>query len=219
MTTNFTLRDFFVFLLTGCCFVITMLVVFQEELLGLLQKNGYVNDFSWGWLLLLIPGIYLVGHIFGTLSYLMLCLYKWLYNSNFFKKPRRKYKHCILMFLQSVLYRQRVIYAIDVYIKSNKEIKYFKNNEEFWTTCAVLQTEKNYGSAEYWNYLNEFFNSINIVFFVSCIISFIWGHWIIGLIYLILAWLAFFRAKLYAKHFVLTVVRLMKAREQTTIKS
>jgi hypothetical protein len=79
--------------------------------------------------------------------------------------------------------------------------------------CALLQTEKNYSSAEYWNLLNEFFNSINLIFFISSIIAFSTGHWLIGVIYLVIAIIAFRRAQQYAEHFVNTVVRLMKARE------
>lgn len=206
--------------------MITMLIVFHKELLDFLQRNAYLKDFSWGWLLLIIPGIYLIGHIFGTLSFLLLQIYQRL--DRLFKGKKQaegkelsmsKPKYKLLMMIQCLLYRQRVVYRAIQYTKNNEENKYFNDLEEFWTICAVLQVKGNYAPAEYWNYLNEFFNSINLVFFISGIISIIVGHWIIGIICFILAFVAFYRAQLYAKHFVQTVVRTMKAMDRIAEKA
>jgi hypothetical protein len=197
-----------------------MVFVFYEELLKTITGNDYLNDFSWGWLLLLIPGIYLVGHAFGTVSFLLLRLYVVI--DKCFKKPKEgkdesmsKARYRLLMLIQCILYRQRVVYTVSKYLKTEKgkANKYFNNMDEFWTTCAILQIEKIYTPAEYWNYLNEFFNSINMVFFISSIIAFMRYHWVVGIIYLVLAILAFYRAQLYAQHFVQTVVRTMEARD------
>jgi magnesium-transporting ATPase (P-type) len=98
--------------------------------------------------------------------------------------------------------------------KATKTTTYFNSMEEFWTVCALLQIEKKYAPAEYWNLLNEFFNSVNLVFFISAIVAFSTGHWLIGIIYFVIAIATFYRAKQYAKQFVETVVRLMKAREE-----
>ena len=204
MTTNFTLRDFFAFLLTGCVFTTTMVILFYNELLCLFEKYNYLSGFSWISLLLIIPSIYLIGHIFGSISFLMFRAYD--------RIPKSGCGDCLLSVIQSLLlYRQRVAYSIE----KNKD---FQDREDFWTKCAVLQIEKIYSPAEYWSYLNEFFNSINLVFIVSGIISICFGHCIIGFIYWGFAFVAFFRAKQYAGNFVLTVVRLAKAKDQISGK-
>jgi acyl-coenzyme A synthetase/AMP-(fatty) acid ligase len=112
------------------------------------------------------------------------------------------------MKIQQLLYRQRVVYAIIEYTKSDKTEKQFKNIEEFWLICARLQIKNRYAPAEYWYILNELFNSINLIFFLSTIISFMTGHWIFGIIYFLLTIFAFKRARQYADHFIQTVCNL-----------
>lgn len=216
MTTNFTLRDFFVYLLTGLTLIICVGTIFWEHIfkwtIDLFSKYEFVKDFSFLVTIFLIPIIYLLGHGIGSISYNSLQFYVWLYNTKFFKKERPKWKHLILMTLQKLLYRQRVSYAISEHIKINNCKSVFSNEDEFWIISAKLQIEKLYSPSEYWYVLNELFNSINIVFFISTIISFSLGLWAIGLIYFILTLFTFKRAQQYADHFVKTIVRTAKAR-------
>lgn len=219
MTTNFTLRDFFVYLLTGLTLIICVGTIFFEDIfkwtIDFFSKYEFIKDFSFLVTIFLIPAIYLLGHIFGSLSYNLLQLYVWLDKRKFFNREMPKWKYFILIKLQQLLYRQRVVYAITTYIKSNKKEKLFKTVGEFWTICAKLQIEKIYAPAEYWYILNELFNSINLIFFVSTILSFMTGHWILGAVYFILTIFAFKRAKQYADHFIQTVCNLTTARQTT----
>ena len=126
-----------------------------------------------------------------------------------------KWKYFLLIKLQQLLYRQRVVYAIIKFTKSDSPDKPFKNVSEFWTSCAKLQIEKIYMPAEYWYILNEFFNSINLICFISTILSFAKGHWVLGIVYLLLTILSFKRAQQYADHFIQTVSNLTTARLTT----
>lgn len=219
MTTNFTLRDFFVYLLTGLTLIICVWTIYFDDIfkwtIDFFSKYEFIKDFSFLVTIFLAPAIYLLGHLIGSLSYILLKLYVWLDKRNFFKREMPKWKYSILMKLQQLLYRQRVVYAITTYTKSDKDEKLFKTVSEFWTICAKLQIEKIYAPAEYWYVLNELFNSINLIFFVSTILSFMSGHWILGAVYFILTIFAFKRAKQYAYHFIQTVCNLTTARQTT----
>jgi hypothetical protein len=166
MTTNFTLRDFFVYLLAGLTLIICVGTIFFDDIFKLtidfFSKYEFIKDFSFLVTIFLVPAIYLLGHIIGSLSYNLLQLYVWLDRRKFFKREMPKWKYFILIKLQQVLYRQRVVYAITTYTKSDKTEKIFKTVGEFWTICAKLQIEKIYAPAEYWYVLNELFNSINL---------------------------------------------------------
>jgi hypothetical protein len=219
MTTNFTLRDFFVYLLTGLTLIICVGTIFVGDIfiwsIDFFSKYEFIKDFSFLVTIFLVPAIYLLGHIIGSLSFNLLQLYVWFDKRKFFKRQMPKWKYFILIKLQQLLYRQRVVYAIINYTKSDKAEKLFKNFGEFWTICAKLQIEKIYAPAEYWYVLNELFNSINLIFFISTIISLMTGHWILGVIYFILTIFAFKRARQYADHFIQTVCNLTTARQTT----
>ena len=90
---------------------------------------------------------------------------------------------------------------------------YFKDREEFWTMCSLLKVENNYSQVEYWYLLDEFFNNTTFVFLFSAIIAFLTGHWLIGIIYILIMIGTFFRANQYAGLFVTSVVRLLEVRE------
>lgn len=219
MTTNFTLRDFFVYLVTGQTLIICVGTIFFKEIfkwtIDFFSKYEFIKDFSILLIIFLVPAIYLLGHIIGSLSYNLLQLYVWIDKSKFFMREIPKWKYFILIKFQQLLYRQRVVYAIIMYTKSYKNEKLFKTVEEFWTICAKLQIEKIYAPAEYWYVLNELFNSINLIFFISTIISFLTGSWLLGTVYFVLTIFAFKRAKQYAGHFVQTVCNLTTARHTT----
>ncbi|HLP38079.1 hypothetical protein [Lacibacter sp.] len=220
MTTNFTLRDFFVYLLSGLTLLICLGTIFHAELFRLtvifFDKYDFVKEFSFLVTILLIPAIYLLGHIIGSLSYGSLQFFVW--TDKKFKKSGKqipKWKYFILIKLQQLFYRQRVVYAVIKWTKSDSSEKPFKSVAEFWTSCAKLQIEKIYTPAEYWYVLNELFNSINLIFFISTIISFLNKQWILGILYLVMTIFAFKRAKQYAAHFIQAVVNLTVARQNT----
>lgn len=218
MTTNFTLRDFFVYILTGLTLIICIGTIFFEDIfkciIYIFSKYVFIREFSFLVTIFLVPAIYLLGHIIGSLNYNLLQFYIWLDKSKFFKREIPKWKYFILMIFQQLIYRQRVVYSILNFIKSGKKKNEFNTVEEFWIICANLQINKIYAPAEYWYVLNELFNSINLIFIISTIISFMTGHWIFGIIYIILTIFAFKRARQYADHFIQTVNNLYKVKNQ-----
>ena len=217
MTTNFTLRDFFVYLLTGLIFSLSFGFIFHDEIfnisLKIFDKYDFITEFSFLLTIFLLPLIYLVGHLIGSLSYNLLKFYVWIHpklKSSYDKNP--KWRRYLLHFLQKLLYRQRVVYQIIKIYSPNQGKDSLRKVEEFWTLCASIQIHKAYTPAEYWYVLNELFNSINIIFFISMTTALIRGQWILSIVFFILTIFAFNRAKQYSDHFVKTVIRLSSAK-------
>lgn len=217
MRTNFTIRDFFVYLLTGVTFILSVGIIFFNSIfeftIDMFEKYIFIKDFSFLVTIFLIPIIYLLGHFIGSISYNTLQLFIWA-DKKFKKRRRKKWKYRILMFFQLILYRQRIVYAIISYAKSKKEKKLFKSTNEFWIICSKLEIEKIYGTAKYWYVLNELFNAVNLIFLISTILSLCYGYWILSVIYFSLTIFAFKRAKQYAEHFINTVCGLIIARQE-----
>lgn len=219
MTTNFTLRDFFVYLLTGLLCSVSFAIIFHEELFSLslsfFTQYEFIKELAILIPIFVIPVVYLLGHVIGFISYQTLKLY--IFINKKLVRPIPKWKYSLLMLLQIVLYRQRIIYRVIQYTKGTDTPKIFTNENEFWTLCAKMQIEGIYQPAEYWYILNELFNSVNIIFFMSLCISLITRHWILGVSFCLLAIFAFMRAKQYADHFVITVCRITTAKWLTRI--
>lgn len=229
MTTNFTFRDFLVYLLTGLTLILSVSIIFWQNLftfsLDFFTKYEFIKEFAFLVTIFLIPLIYLLGHLVGSTNYFTLQLFIWLdkkikriKNGVTSKKELNKLDKLLIIILQRLLYRHRVVYEIINYTKTTKEDKLlFKSVDDFWTLCAKLQIEKIYSSAEYWYVLNDLFKSVNLVFAISTAIAFIFGHWCLGLIYFFLMLIAFGRARQYSNFFVKTVCRLVEARKTTQI--
>jgi|LakMenEpi03Aug12_release.lakeMendotaPanAssembly.Ray.scaffolds.fasta_scaffold431147_1 hypothetical protein len=220
MTTNFTFRDFFVYLITGQICVISIGVIFFTDIfewsINFFNNYKLIEDSCFLITIFIVPVIYLLGHFIGFLSYYLINCYKWLSKNKFFKPDILKLDAFTLKVLQC-FYFQSVFYAIIRYTESDNTEKLFKNVEEFWVICAKLQIEKVYAPAEYWYVLNEMFKSINLIFLISSIISFKTGHLIHGIVFIILTIFAFKRAKQYANHFIQTVNNLLIANKSLGI--
>jgi len=212
MTTNFTFRDFIVYLLTGLTLLLCIGLIFFDDIFTLttsfFTKYQFIKEFSFLVTIFLIPFIYLTGHIIGTTDYLTLKYYVWLH-----KKLRDKtncFAQSFLKINHLIFYRHRIVYQIVRHWKSDKIDKSFKTTEEFWRLCAKLQKENHYSPAEYWYILNDLFKGVSLVFLISTIIATIKHEWTLAIAFVILTALFFYRAIQYAEFFIETVCRLSK---------
>jgi hypothetical protein len=214
MTTNFTLRDFFVYLLTGCIFMDSLCIIFYKEILCFIvgSQCEFNTTFSFLATIFFIPAIYFIGHLIGIFNYKGLKIYVCIYNKirgknkkseNRGKNKKSEKESQMLKSLRIIFYGHRIAFAINKY--------YNKSTDIFWTECAKLQISQTYRPAEYWYILNEFFSALHTSFTVVAIVAFFKGHCIIGIVYIILLCLTYVRAKQYAEHFVNTVIRLNNA--------
>ena len=214
MTTNFTLRDFFSFLLVGTVLLFCVGLIFHNEIIEFFNKvykeYDFIKEFTFLWTLLLITLIYFVGHLVGSIIYVIEQFYiHCIYKCSFFKKPRNKFKKLLFQVLRTILRKQDIDYAIKK--ACDEDNKFFKSTDDFYIRCAFLQKENCYSSAEYWNLLNEFSHSMSIVFFISFILALIVGMWILTVVYFSFSILFYFRSQQYAEYFVKTVIRKLEA--------
>jgi hypothetical protein len=223
MTTNFTIRDFFVYLLTGCISVVSICLVFHEKIFPCIEdwysKHELISDnISFLAAVFLIPTIYFWGHIIGIINYGELKVFACI-DKKFKKtttkqgKEMPKWKYYILMLFQKLFYRHRNVFAIvQYYCKRPSDRK--RSVNDFWTDCAKLQAAQVYRPAEYWYILTDFFSALRTNFILLGLASFVSEHKIISIAACaVLSYLTHKRAKQYAENFVNTVIRLRNAQD------
>jgi hypothetical protein len=200
MTTSFSIRDFFVYLIVGIICTLCLWAIFMDEVFNwtttLFTEHDFIKEFSFLGVFFLIPFMYIFGQIIGSVNALIFFIYKKCQRKNSSKYSIGKI----------LIYRQKVNYAIDNF-KIDDVLKY-SNSDKFWKACAKLQNEKIYSPAEYWYIMNELFGGLNLVFFISFSVALINCKLLLSIVFFLLTILSFIRAKQYAAHFVRTVYRL-----------
>jgi len=210
MTTNFTIRDFFVFLLTGALFITAIgLVLFDNikdytflyDIYKVIKNNSLVSSFF------LIPCIYFIGHIIGSISYFGHIF------SNKVKDVCGEKCKWLVYIIETLFNKSKINFAISEYYSDRIPNDKLQTTNIFWADCAKLQIQKIYEPAAYWYHISEFFDSLYYMFVVVAIISIIFLKPFFTIIYLVLAIVCYFRAKQHAANFVKTVNRLLEAQK------
>jgi hypothetical protein len=212
MSDKFTLRDFLVYFTTGTLTVLSMVLLFFNEILSLLsdffEKYKFVTDFSGLLIVLTVPLVYVIGHLIHVLDFFSLKTYKFIHKRlNGSKLRKHKIVEWIRLIVHFFMYKNRIINSI---IQENKDNKTWNNEQEFWIDCAKLQKEEKFVYSEYWYTLNDLFKGLYITFLFSSIISFVTCKIGIGLIFVGLFLICHFRAIQFADYFVKTVKRFIK---------
>jgi len=210
MTTNFTLRDFFVFLLTSALFITAIgLALFENrkdftflyDVYKVIQNNSLVSSFF------VIPCIYFIGHIIGSISYFGHIF------SNKVKDVCGEKCEWLVDLIETLFNKSKINFAITEYYSDRISTDKLQTTNNFWTACAKLQILKIYEPAAYWYHVSEFFDSLYYMFMIATIISVIFLKLPFIIIYLVLAVVCYFRAKQHAANFVKTVNRLLEAQK------
>lgn len=220
MTTNFTFRDFIVYLLSGLALILSLGLVFRECLFSttvlFFGKYEFIRDFSFLVTIFLIPVIYLIGHLMNTLDYMLLKWFVWLH------KRSKSRKIGVLQFFVKVnevlFYRHRAAYQIVRHWKRGDANRSFSSTDGFWSLCAKLQVANQYASAEYWSVLNDFFKAVYLTFVIGALVAACNHEWVLALVFTGAGLLSFFRAVQYAEFFVKTVCRLSSVSSPVTPK-
>ncbi|MBD1363001.1 hypothetical protein IDJ77_04185 [Mucilaginibacter sp. ZT4R22] len=211
MTTNFTFRDFLVYLMTGLLLLITLGIIFFQIVVNQIScisvQYTFVKDYAVILVIFLIPFIYIVGHIVNTIDFIMMKYYVWLHPL----LKTSKWWRWFLKINEFLFYRHRIVFQVVTYWKGNTTPKAFSTTEEFWILCAKLQKDKNYDNAGYWYILNDLFKAVYVIFFAGCLISAIEHKWYELLLFFVLLIFAKIRAHQFACFFVDTVARLSKS--------
>lgn len=211
MTTNFTLRDFFVYLLTGALFITAIgLVLFESfkeytflfHIYNVIKNNSLVSSFF------VIPCIYFIGHIIGSISYFGHVI------SNKVKNMFGEKCEWLVVIIETLFNKSKINFAITKYYSDIIPTDKLQTTNNFWTACAKLQILKIYEPAAYWYHISEFFDSLYYMFMVAAIVSAIFLKLPFTAIYLVLAIVCYYRAKQHAGSFVKTVNRLLIAHSE-----
>src|SRR5690554_1924194 len=104
MTTHFTLRDFFAYLLNGIVLSFCVSIIFVREIfivsIDFFNKYEFVNNFSFLLTVFCIPILYVLGHIVGTFSYWLFVFYNWI--------QKKTLPNWIQKITKGLLYKQRI---------------------------------------------------------------------------------------------------------------
>jgi hypothetical protein len=212
MNDKFTLRDFLVYFTTGTLTLLSIDLLFFNEILSetadFFEKYKFISDFSGLFIVLAVPLIYFIGHLIHGFGFLSLKTYKLIHKKLTDWKLRRFIIiEWIRLILHFFMYKNKVINSI---IQENKENKTWGTDDDFWIDCAKLQKDGKFGPAEYWYTLNDLFKGLYTTFLISSIIAFILCKIGLGLIFVGLFLICHFRAIQFADYFVKTVKRLAK---------
>jgi hypothetical protein len=228
MNTQFTYRDFIVFFFTGVFAIVVSLIIFYDKInncLFLNEINMYIKNNQAVSMVIIIPSIYLVGHIVHIIDFALLKFHVNLYKLHQIIKKRYSNKKKIIkllakLFMKSsefLFYNYRVAKAI---IKVR--ITYGDTNLDkiFWNKFYTIQIQNKSALAEYWHNQNDLFRGLYLICLISIISTILLCKIIFSLIFMIFAYLFYKKAEQYANNFVevvnLTFKNLNK-QEQTDL--
>lgn len=211
MIDKFTLRDFLVYFTTGTLTLLSIDLLFFNEILAeivnFFDKYKFVTEFSAFLIVLSVPLIYFIGHMIHGIGFISLKTYIFIHKKlNYCKWRKNNIVEWIRQILYFFMYKNKVINSI---IKENKDNKTWNNEDEFWIDCAKLQKEGKFGAAEYWYSLNELFKGLYTTFLFSSIVAFVICKIELGLIFIVLFLICHFKAIQFANYFVQTVKRFV----------
>lgn len=199
MEGKYTIRDFLVYFLTGLYLLLTLLYQFDTTLLTVfhiskqdIKENPVVTIF------LLIPGLYLVGHVVHGVDSLAFKMGRIIYvTKNKNQKRLKKIKvYWLFNLFSSILNGTRVIGILD-----KKGI----TPKLFWKKVSILQYNSRFEKAEYWNLMKDLFLGLALISFSWVFYFFIHFTYIHFCSSLLLSLLFWYRARQMAVNFVSTV--------------
>jgi hypothetical protein len=194
MGDKFTIRDFFTYLLCGCCVYLCFFIVEYSLIKEFVKTHKeFFKDNSTLILFIGLPILYFTGHFLQSLDMLLYFLGREIRerinNPNITKKD-------FLKLIYSILSRHRV---------TGNLIKKEIDEKSFWTKCNALELASKYGHAEYSYIQNDMFKGLFILSLICSIYTFIQGHYYLTIFFCFATFLSWLRAIHYANIFVDTV--------------
>jgi hypothetical protein len=183
---KFTLWDFFTYFFAGIAVLLFFSLTRYSFMIRLLHDNkSAINDFGAIIIFFSIPATYILGHIAHATDSAFGSLLHWI-------------SKCRIPGLK------RISDGISVYRLDGQLRKLQIGNDAFWSDCNELQIRRCFTSCEYLYVLQDMSKGlvfISMVFTVISIFDFSWHFFL----FLSLALLFWFRAKTFAKHFIISV--------------
>jgi hypothetical protein len=212
MPSNFTFRDLIVYLTAGFCFVFLLFLVYWSDLkyaFSIFKEDvSIIKDFSSLFTFLIIPIIYVIGHLVNGVDYFFMKYHVWVHKK---LSKFRKYwlLKNILMLNEVIFYRHRIVYQYVMFTKKKEENKtLFKGIDDFWGFCNTLKNDNKFSTAEYYYVINDMLKAIYMMLVIFGICAIIKTHYSLGTSMVLISPLAYWRAKQYSDFFIKNVVYL-----------
>ncbi|MBS9770789.1 MAG: hypothetical protein J7F05_10020 [Trichodesmium erythraeum GBRTRLIN201] len=201
MESKFTIRDILVYFLTGLAFIVFLLPLIQDDFTSLISEssespeseksnNRYLTVIN----LLIIPVIYILGHIVDSIDIIRT---NWL--AKLFEPTK---KNNILNKVKTFLY----FLIVGDRIKGVLYFKGLNSNESFteqfnsyWKKVNFIQTQDKYRYSEYLEVMKDLFNSLQSALLISIIYGMFISKWPIVFVYVILMILFWQKSNHYAR--------------------
>jgi hypothetical protein len=201
MGDKFTIRDFFSYLLCGCCVFICVLIIEFKSVneFFVLHKNFFIDNTTLV-LFVSLPIIYFTGQYLQSLDMLLY----------FFGREINKRIDITNNTKLKVFYKK--IYKVVSYHRITGNLnKKQQNLNEFWTKCNSLELASKYNHAEYSYILNDMFKGIFILTFICSIYTLIKGEYLLTIFFIFSSFISWLRALHFANIFVDTVINTYNA--------
>jgi hypothetical protein len=183
---KFSVRDFFVYFLTGVIGIITFAPLFADKTLTYLNSPPqWFKDYTIVFSFLSILILYYVGHLFQAIEDIFF----------FFSRVihKRFRNQAFLRPIIAVCNSHRVQAALEAFnVKS----------DTFWKKCHRLQSRNYYTTLDYWYIMSDFFKSVFLLTAIALIASLIEGKFVLSSIYLFLSFITWYRTRVFSFRFV-----------------
>lgn len=209
MADKYTIRDFLVYFLTGLFLLVTLLYRFDNSLLGYFRISRIdIKDNSALTVFLLVPGLYIVGHIIHGIDLLTFKSgrYVWDFKEKYEASLKRINMFWFFNTLNFIINGNRV-----TGILNGRE----QNTHDFWQKVSMLQFLGKFDRSEYWNLMNDLFKGLTLISLGWTIFFCIDHDKLNSATSLILAVLFWYRARHMATNFVSTVNNTWEAKGES----
>lgn len=194
MGDKFTVRDFFTYILSGCCVYLCFFIIEYYMIQEFVKEHkNFIKDYSTLLLFISLPILYFTGQILQSLDMLLYFIGKGIKKR--IDNPEKS-KQKIYLFLYKIISRHR--------ITGNLMLKGIIDSE-FWKKCNALELASKYSHAEYSYILNDLFKGVLILTSVCTVYTFVKEDYYLCIFFFINTFLSWLRAIHYANIFVDTV--------------
>ena len=199
MTDKYTVRDFLVYFITGLFLLLTLLYRFGISLLEFFRiTQTDIKDNSALTVFLLIPLLYILGHIVHAIDLLLLKSgqYIWKFKEKYSLKLKKFKIFWIFNFFNFIISGNRV-----TGILNEKR----QNRGTFWKRVHELRHESKTSNSEYWYLMSDLHKGLALICIAWTILYLCECDKINTIISATLAFLFWIRARHMAKNFVSTI--------------
>lgn len=199
MADKYTIRDFLVYFLTGLFLLVTLMYKFDSSLLTYFRiTQTDIKDNSALTIFLLVPGLYILGHIIHGID--LLAFKSGRYVWDFKEKHKVNLKKFKLLWFFSTL---------NFIINGNRVTGILngrpQNTHDFWQKASELQYLGKFDKSEYWNLMNDLFKGLTLISLGWTIFYYVNHDKLNTVISSTLVILFWYRARHMATNFVSTV--------------